>query len=190
MSGKKSREQNRRYARTAYAKNPEKFREKSRKNRAARSAGERADDAAYYAKYAAENQDKIRAARDRYRMKNRERIAASNAAWFASNPERKREYVRNRKSALKAPSAELLAMAEWERRWRARGFVYCYWCLSEMNPKDCHIDHVKSRPDCAKDGVRWHSTSNVCIACAPCNLRKNRRSIERWNALIQQPVLL
>lgn len=105
--------------------------------------------------------------------------------WMTKNPEKKR-YAVNKRRALKLKTrvGPLKPILEWERRWRALFQVRCYWCLRTFEPSQCHSDHVIPLE---KKGI--HDLGNLCIACAPCNLRKHDKTLARWNREIEQPVL-
>ncbi len=105
--------------------------------------------------------------------------------WHLKNPARKRCAMNKRRAQkLNTRTGPLRAIIAWEKRWKAQFRVRCYWCLGEFDPNGCHTDHVVP----LKRGGA-HALENLCISCAPCNLSKNRKSLEAWNQQIEQPVL-
>lgn len=76
------------------------------------------------------------------------------------------------------------AIAQWERSWKRRKRVRCYWCANKFTGKVCHADHIIPL---ASGGA--HSLENLCIACSNCNRRKNAKALGDWNATITHPVL-
>lgn len=122
------------------------------------------------AKYAA-NPDFYRAKAANYRKDNRERLHGYD----------------NRRRALKAgvEIEDQVKISKWEKSWRAKRTVKCYWCQNPFSPKRCHTDHIVAL---TRGG--GHRIENLCISCSSCNLRKNSKSRTEWNTWLKQPVLL
>jgi hypothetical protein len=189
---KKNAAKIRAYGRAKYRRNPGKYKALSRANRAKRTAAQRAAEAMYQRAYAAdpENQKRIKGHKRKYYEANAEVSLAKAAKWLREHPEERRGYVRRRKADRYEAGSEVVAViCRWEKRWRSRCEVICYWCLGVFDPAQCHMDHVLPRPESKRCGLIWHSPGNVCVSCARCNLRKNRRTLVSWNKLIAQPVL-
>ncbi len=92
---------------------------------------------------------------------------------------------KRRAKKKKAVSGDLQLIRSWEIAWRKRFQVQCYWCLDIFFPEDCQTDHIIAFKHNGK-----HSIENLCIACRPCNLRKQGKTLQKWNTQIQQPVLM
>lgn len=84
-----------------------------------------------------------------------------------------------------APIGDTKVILAWQESWKGKRRVRCYWCSKSFSPKDCHTDHVVALANGGK-----HEVGNLCLSCASCNLSKQARSVEVWNAAISQPVLL
>lgn len=85
----------------------------------------------------------------------------------------------------KAPFGCKKAMLRWEKSWRDKPKVKCFWCLGLFRGSDCHVDHITP----LSTGGR-HSVENLCVSCADCNLKKSNTKLSEWNQKIAQPVLL
>ncbi len=81
--------------------------------------------------------------------------------------------------------SELKLISNWFTRWKAASWVRCYWCRKWFRPKNCHADHIVPL---TKEGP--HSIENVCVACGPCNRKKQDKLPLEWNEFIIEPVLL
>lgn len=97
------------------------------------------------------------------------------AAWNVNNRERRAAIVKaydgRRRSKLKSgvSGPEL-------RAWLAAVEKKCRWCGVDCQ-NSFHVDHIVPL---SKDGS--HELSNLAIACAPCNLRKNAKLPEQFMA--------
>lgn len=121
---------------------------------------------------------------------NREAIKKRCRAWAHSNPEKRRsvEYAR-RARKLGAPVGDVRSISKWEKKWRLKASVRCYWCQKMHAPKKCHVDHII--PLVPRNGIQGsHSIGNVCISCQPCNNRKHAKTLAEWNSKLEQPALL
>jgi 5-methylcytosine-specific restriction endonuclease McrA len=117
-----------------------------------------------------------------YYIKNRDAIRAKKK--MNREPERRNEDIRRaRKSG--ATVGDLRLIAEWEKRWRRKLLVRCYWCRSDIKPSVATRDHIVPL---ARGGE--HSVSNLVVSCGSCNSKKHARSLDKWNATLEQPVLL
>lgn len=96
-----------------------------------------------------------------------------------------REKQRCRNAKKKGCLAENRLILSWERKWRKRKKVTCYWCRIKHPPDQCHMDHVVA----LRNGGS-HTIGNVCISCRLCNVRKNAKTLEQWNNHLAQPALL
>jgi 5-methylcytosine-specific restriction endonuclease McrA len=156
---------------------------------------------AMFARYYAENKSKIKAAKDKYRSENKEILKARCAAHYAKNSKKAIEYQRSyiklhpehkrasdasrRARKLNAPIGSSFAVIKWDKTWRSMRRVSCFWCRNEFSPKKCHADHIVAL---SRGGA--HEVGNLCISCQPCNNKKSAKTIQDWNRLLAEPVLL
>lgn len=103
-------------------------------------------------KWCAKNRDKRNASAKRYRETHQPLVKSAR--------KRRRARVKNAKTDLKGLVVLETIVAS---KKRAR----CYYCKSLFNSKEAHLDHVIAL---ASGGD--HSTSNLCVSCPTCNLRK------------------
>lgn len=131
----------------------------------------------------------------------REKNRARSAAWRKANPEkfnaqwkdrhkahpeiRRRNKQLRRAREHRAETGDANIITKWEKSWRSKASVICYWCSSKASPKACHSDHVVPL---SKGGA--HEIGNLCISCATCNHKKGSIDLRIWNSRINQPVLL
>ena len=156
-------------------------------------------------KYAAAYPDRLAASYKRYKTINREKLRPKNiersAKYYATHREQIKKYstlyraIRpevHRQSAAKrralkrsAPIGDIEIITKWIEQWKAKRKVRCYWCGEKFPPNKCHMDHIISL---ARGGK--HSIENLAISCFSCNSRKRAKSLDDWNAVLVQPVLL
>ena len=180
-----------------YLKNAERLRVESRKyywnnlkQVKASSAAWRAKNKEYLKKskkaYRQENQKKVTAGIADWCARNREKSRAIKAAWKARNPDRVRMDVQKRYARkCRATVGDTEVILAWEKSWRSKKLVTCYWCSKKISGKTAQSDHINAL---TKGGT--HSVENLCISCSTCNQRKNAKSLSAWNSQIAQPVLL
>jgi len=174
-----------------YAADPEKFKVISAANRAKRTPEQSAAHAAYIKRYHEENKEAVKAAKRKYHEAHRAELRKKAAKWFEKNPEKRRDFTRRRRAEQSGSGSEAKkTIVKWEKKWRSAKLVRCYWCEGSFKPDDCHLDHVHSRPACKKLNLVWHCISNVCVSCAPCNLKKNSSGLDDWNKKLGSPTLL
>jgi hypothetical protein len=179
------------YKSAEYSKSPEKFKAASAANRAKRTPEQIAAHAAYIKRYHEEHKEAVNAAKRKWHEAHREESRKKADAWFKVNPEKRRDFARRRRAEQSGVGAEeKKTIVEWERKWRNARQVRCYWCEGSFKPEDCHLDHIHSRPACRRLNLVWHCISNVCVSCAPCNLKKNSSSLDDWNKKLESPTLL
>ncbi len=130
---------------------------------------------AYTRKWGILNAIRKQAAAREYRKKNLDRCRLKG---------RQRNYE-NRARLRNATVGNPIVIIEWEKRWRGKACVRCFWCQKAFSPGKCHADHIIAL---ARGGT--HEISNLCISCARCNIRKNAKQVQIWNAQIESPVLL
>jgi len=152
-------------------KNPNYFRDASRKNRQLNNHKilKKLRD-----KYAALSDDEKKALREKaktYYLKDK-------AGAFARVAKRR---------ALKkgAEIGDQKAIREWVKKQKQRRSVRCFWCNKSTPTRAMHIDHITA----LKNGGR-HALENLCVSCAPCNSKKGACKLSDWNQRIEQPILL
>ena len=203
-----SKERSRKHALEYYYKNRAKCAEKAAKFRAANKDKM----AIYNAEYRAANKAKLDAYMKEWHRKNKDALASRRKANYEANRDafltEKREYyiknrdtIRAKKKTNREPSrrnedirrarkagatvGDLRLIAEWEKRWRRKPLVRCYWCRSDIKPAVATRDHIVPL---ARDGE--HSVANLVVSCGSCNSKKHARPLDKWNATLEQPVLL
>ncbi len=141
---------------------------------------------AYSAAYRLANPGKVDEYAKKYRAENTTKVKAAIAAWRSANPARVRHHRHKRRAMRKgADSGNCRSIVEWEKSWRSKSSVRCFWCEGLFEPKQCHTDHIIAL---TKGGP--HRIDNLCISCASCNLRKKNKDLKTWNQEIASPVLL
>lgn len=150
--------------------------------------------------YYAENREQCREMGKKYYAENRELVIWQAAQYAKENPEVRRRANRkyskshpeqrrlndHRRRARKAKSTvgDGLAITTWEKKWRSRKTVVCHWCRKRVKTSDVHVDHVVPL---SQGGA--HAVENLCVSCPKCNLSKNAKPPEVWNASLSQPLL-
>lgn len=151
--------------------------------------------------YAIKNKERVQANQKQYYAENREKLLALNKAWRIANsdkenarlkkryldsPDTFKAYRKNRRAKQKSATiGDTKLIFRWESGWRKLAAVRCYYCCELKDPIDCHADHMQPL---ACGGA--HSIENLCIACAPCNLSKNSKTVAEFNSRLVSPVLL
>ena len=68
--------------------------------------------------------------------------------------------------------------AVWSRRAVfARDNWKCQYCGCDLDRTTATIDHIISREECTRRGIRASQWSNTCASCPKCNRRKANRSL-------------
>ena len=160
------------------ARNPELF--KARDKASKEKNREKAKEST--AKWRANNKDRKRTGNAAWYSKNRDRELKRMAAYRAAHPEViSAGHAKRRAAELNAPIGDIAEIAKWEKTWRLKDAVHCYWCDKEFAGAECHADHYVPL---AKDGP--HHVTNLVISCAPCNLRKNKMMPEDFERLLAE----
>lgn len=140
----------------------------------------------YREQWRAKNLVKIKRYSKDYYWQNRDCVLAKNTAWGKAHRELKTAHENHRRARkLNATVADPVLIQNWERSWKQKTRVTCYWCKGKFKPKKCHSDHVIPL---SKGGE--HSLRNLAISCAKCNVTKNAKSLEEWNLRLTQQFLL
>jgi 5-methylcytosine-specific restriction endonuclease McrA len=141
------------------------------------------------ARYKSLNPEKIRLINAKYSRSEKGRATARKAQASYSQTPYGRVAIRirayNRHLLKRVCKKDVLLITEWEKRWRTKVMVCCFWCRAMIRPRKAHTDHIIPL---AKGGS--HAVGNLCISCAPCNLSKNAKELHRWNGELKEPVLL
>lgn len=120
---------------------------------------------------------------------NPEKRKALARSWASRNKDKIRSYsthnAHNRRVGKHQSRKDNIAVYKWLRSWRSKRTVSCYWCQCRFRPSECHVDHITPISRGGKNTIE-----NVCISCAPCNMKKKAKSISVWNQSITSPVLL
>lgn len=131
--------------------------------------------------YAAKNKptDEQKAAKReydrRYRADNAERLREARRAWVEANKTKVRYIKQSYKHRRRLQEGRGISWSEL-RDWEEAQRKQCYWCGAKCDEKH-HVDHYIPL---SKGGE--HVESNLVIACAPCNLRKNAKLPEDFLA--------
>lgn len=106
--------------------------------------------------------------------------------YYKLHPEvgRRNAHLRRARKAS-ARIGDSAPIAKWEKAWRSRKRVTCFWCLEQFKPEKCHSDHIIPL---SKGGS--HAIENLCISCQSCNSHKSAKLLGAWNAVLAEPVLL
>lgn len=117
---------------------------------------------------------------------NPETVKAARRLWTERNRHKTLQYRSKRRAIqYRATIGDISVITRWTKRWRASSAVVCYWCLEVFTPRECASDHI-----IPLDGNGPHSIENLCISCRTCNVKKHTKSLNEWNRLIANPVLL
>lgn len=185
--------------------------EQKRERKAACAKRHSAEHREQIARYQKQYRDKHRERLAANQAANREHRAVNEKAWHAANPDYKVEYraanrskilaqekenraahpeVSRRKNAtrraLKASATigDLEAIDAWEAKWRSNKTVVCHWCRKRVKVSGVHVDHVVPLSNGGQ-----HAVDNLCVSCRRCNLSKQAKLPEVWNAGLSQPLL-
>ncbi len=152
-------------AKEYYDRNPEKYRERTRKRRADSPEKVKTD----HRKWLKNNKEKAKAATTAWRLANKEKIREYNRTQYSNNPQPR--LARNRQHyARKCKAGGLCSPAQIEQRIAYYGHV-CAYCGAPYK----HVDHVIAL---SIGGSNW--PANLRPACSLCNLRKHNMPWRRW----------
>lgn len=129
--------------------------------------------------------------------------------WWANLPEDRKQIYREKRNALNRKRRAILgvehfrikararnakrramkrsatinpkAIAEWMERAIRNKYATCYYCGRRVKGALVHFDHVIAL---SKGGL--HEVSNLCVACASCNLKKSSKGLKEWQSLPQK----
>lgn len=127
-------------------------------------------------RYVEENAGQVAAYKHRHYEENRERYAERNRRWKLANPDalKAKEAVRR---ALKRGAGGSFDAEDLQAMYEDQGGL-CAYCECELNG-DYHVDHMTPLIRGGSNG--WE---NLAITCPTCNLRKNRKTVEEFMAVL------
>lgn len=134
------------------------------------------------ARWRKNNAERIRFTREIWASKNAEKIKENNARWVRNNPEKHRLYVKTRQ-ARKLNQCPNNSAKRFYAFLETVEKVKCYYCNEVVKKEDCHVEHIIPL---SRGGL--HVDSNLCIACATCNLRKSTK-LPSQITFMPQPLL-
>jgi 5-methylcytosine-specific restriction endonuclease McrA len=133
-----------------------------------------------------ESKERKKAGLKIWREKNRERLRLYDRMRCKLFPEKNRMRVHIRRSRERNNGiGNTKVIEKWEKSWRKKKSVRCYWCGNKFRGAVCRTDHMMP----VSKGGR-HSIENLVISCNPCNARKYNSLLPEWNAKIIEPVLI
>lgn len=122
----------------------------------------------YYREYYAANSEKISDRSRKYHRDNTESRTANAKAWVAANPEKRAAISMNYK-ARRRSQEEAGITGGVLAAWTLSQPKVCFYCAASCSV-GFHVDHFIPL---ARGGA--HVLTNLRIACAPCNLKKNAK---------------
>ena len=196
-SEQEKREKEKKRGRDRYAANREKlsqyYRAKYQENKQKHNA--------MCAKYYEANKERLKQSKQKYRSENLELLKSRCAKSYVENrksrieyqlkynklhPEQKRNSDALRRARkMMSPISNSASIIKWDRKWKNMKAVNCFWCRNEFPPKKCHADHIVAL---SIGGA--HEVGNLCVSCQTCNSKKSAKTIQDWNRLLAEPVLL
>lgn len=142
----------------------------------------------YAKQYALKRADHLKEYRASYYQEHRDRIVKRVMAYYWDDPERarqqRRKYYRSHPEVGRINSklakhrrrtAEGWYTADDIRRMIRQQKGKCWWCGKKYGD-NYHLDHVIP---IARGGT--NDPSNLCLACAACNLSKHAKLPHEWN---------
>lgn len=142
----------------------------------------------------AENPERTKARRAKTYAdpEQREKALARARAWATKNPERRRVIKKRYAEAERGRQVGRVgSIAARARRRAAPGgfsaedienllvdqFWTCAYCPADISGGRHTVDHITPL---SKGGTNW--LRNICLACRPCNTKKNARTPDEWRA--------
>ncbi len=106
--------------------------------------------------------------------RNKEHRREYNRNWFKTPKGREHSLIENAKRRARKLAAEGNFTAEDIKNLYATQGGRCYYCSVEIEG-GYHIEHMTPLSRGGRNDV-----SNICLACAPCNLRKHTKTAEEF----------
>ena len=131
------------------------------------------DKAAYDREYRVKNRGKIKERRRAYRLKNAEVLASKKKEWQTTDAYREyqRVYQSKRRSTVRLRGE--FTKTDIKDLYATQG-GRCYYCSVDVEG-GYHIEHMTPLSRGGRNDV-----SNICLACAPCNMRKHTKTAEEF----------
>lgn len=130
--------------------------------------------------------EKRRAASLKWYHENKEKASAYRSEWQRKNKSKVFHSASKRRATLrKSAVGSADQIIKWDKAWRKKKTVTCYWCGLRVSGKLAHCDHIQPL---SKGGS--HEIGNLCVSCAHCNQSKHAKTIREWNSVLNSPVLL
>lgn len=131
------------------------------------------------------NRDAIISAVSAYQKKNRPKCNEHCAKYREKNRWKIGQLATERRARKSStPLIDLRAISKWQKKVRNKSVVRCYWCEMPTPGDSSHFDHIVP----LKLGGS-HEIGNLCVSCPSCNYKKNAKDLNRWNEIIDRPVL-
>ena len=129
--------------------------------------------AVYDREYRVKNREKIKDRKRAYRLKNSKVIASKKKEWQTTDAYREyqRVYQSKRRSTVRI-RGEFTKM-DIRNMYAIQG-ARCYYC-SVVIENGYHIEHMTPL---SRGGM--NDVSNICLACAPCNMSKRTKTAEEF----------
>lgn len=128
--------------------------------------------------------------------RNASKNTARTKSWIAANKERhessRKKYYeahyddqlfRNhvRRALVKKATVNLAGIKAWMKSVKSKPTCVCYYCQTVIKTSELHWEHIIPL---SKGGP--HSVDNLCVSCAPCNLKKGTKSVQAFIVTGQQ----
>lgn len=115
-----------------------------------------------------------------YHQAHKEQVKETMRRWRQRNPERHRLFG-NKNRVMRHGRKGKFTRQQLLDKYAYHGWR-CYLCKLPITLKTSHADH---RTPLARGGSNW--IANIAPACAPCNLKKNRRTESEYRAFLVKP---
>lgn len=168
-------------ARRSYAKHAEKRREHARQQHRANRERALTRMSLYSQTHRAERNEYARKRRKRMSDEQRKKETEAKNEWRRRNRTKARASLKLSKLKRKgAPVGDSLAVRKYYEHVAATPRLRCYYCGRVTRKTDRHVDHVIPL---SRGG--HHCVSNLCCACATCNLRKSKKTDEEFTGQLR-----
>ena len=138
-----------------------------------RAAFNKEEKAAYDKQYRIENEEKVKASKRKYRQNNLKDIAKLKKEWQKTDVYREyqRVYQSKRRATIRVRGE--FTKTDIRDMYATQG-GRCYYCSVDIEG-GYHIEHMTPLSRGGTNGV-----SNICLACAPCNMSKRMKTAEEF----------
>jgi hypothetical protein len=98
---------------------------------------------AYHAKHYELHRDRLLVIAAEQRARNPGYMAKYARQYRRKFPEKDRaNHAKRRAMKLSATIGDTRSITRWEKGWKRKSRVRCYWCEQSFHPSDCHTDHI------------------------------------------------